>query len=84
MVASLPASGTSWDRLLFSAKEAAFKACSAIVSPDVHLECVRVELRANGRFTATISSLSDSGPVDLAGAWCSSGSIIFTVVGVPS
>jgi 4'-phosphopantetheinyl transferase EntD len=85
LTAAVP--GLSWDRLLFSAKEAVYKAWFPLTERWLGFEEAEVAIRLDGHFAA---QLLVSGPVldgkeftELDGRWLVRNSLIVTTVAVP-
>jgi 4'-phosphopantetheinyl transferase EntD len=76
-VAGLPADGTSWDRVLFCAKEAAYKAWYPMVHGEVLATGIVVRLEPGGGFAAVIGGRA------LSGRWITGDGLVRTAVTVP-
>lgn len=73
-VRGMPADGTAWDRVLFSSKEAAFKAWFPITHRNIEPSEIAVALHPAGTFAAAIRGL----PLD--GRWLASWLVLTAVV----
>lgn len=73
----LPPNGTAWDRVLFSAKEAAFKAWFPLTHQHLEPTAIAVTLDPNGTFAATIDGFA------LPGRWSAS-ALVHTAVAIRS
>jgi enterobactin synthetase component D / holo-[acyl-carrier protein] synthase len=71
---ALPADGTAWDRVLFCAKEAAYKAWFPIVRQEVLATGIDVRLRPDGTFGAVIADRV------MQGRWTTTPSHVHTTV----
>lgn len=76
-LAGLPADGTAWDRVLFSAKEAAYKAWFPRVRGSVLATGIVVRLHPDGRFDAAIDGWA------LPGRWAATPALVHAAVAVP-
>ena len=88
-LAGLPRDGdVSWDRVLFSAKEAAYKAWFPLTGRFLDHGDVRVRLRPRGSFTAwslvPVGGLGAGALDRLDGRWLVSDGLICTAVAVPT
>ncbi|MFF5297416.1 4'-phosphopantetheinyl transferase family protein [Paractinoplanes globisporus] len=81
-VGQLSRSGLNWDRLLFCAKEAVYKAWFPLARTWLDFSEARVTLRPDGTFGATI--LID-GPLDrLDGRWLSANGLLLAAIALPA
>jgi 4'-phosphopantetheinyl transferase EntD len=74
-VLGLPPDGTAWDRVLFSAKEAAFKAWFPLTRRHLEPTAIAVTLDPSGTFAAVIDGFP------LPGRWAAAG-LVLTAVAV--
>ena len=73
-------SGVCWDRVLFSAKEAVFKAWYPLTRRGLAFDDVDVRIdRRGGTFRAALVS-ADATPTELRGRWSVAGGIVATAV----
>jgi 4'-phosphopantetheinyl transferase EntD len=75
-VLGLPHDGTAWDRVLFCAKEAAFKAWFPLTRRHLEPTAIGVSLHPGGSFAAAIDGFP------LPGRW-TAGALVLTAVAVP-
>jgi len=75
------ARGVCWDRLLFSAKEAVYKACYPLTGRTLRYEDADVRIDASGSFAARLLVEHRGGvPRELRGRWSVDGGIVATAV----
>lgn len=75
-VARLPANGTAWDRVLFSAKESAYKAWFPLTRGEVVATEIVVRLHPHGTFDAMIADHA------MHGRWAVTVTLVHTAVSV--
>jgi len=79
------APGTSWDRLLFSAKESVYKAWFPLARRWLGFEDAEVTIdAAGGTFTARLLVSAPGVPPGFAGRWIASGGLLVTSITVPA
>jgi 4'-phosphopantetheinyl transferase EntD len=76
-LAALPANGTAWDRVLFSAKESAYKAWFPLARGEVLATGIDVRLQPEGVFDAVIADRV------MRGRWTVTSTLVHTAVSVP-
>lgn len=74
--------GVHWDRLLFSAKEAAYKAWYPLAGRWLGLQETAVELDPGRRRFAARPQAADGEPAVLEGSWLLDGGLVLTAVAV--
>ncbi len=75
-LSALPVDGTAWDRVLFSAKESAYKAWFPLARGEVLAPGIMVRLHADGAFDAVISDRA------MTGRWTVASTLVITAVWV--
>jgi 4'-phosphopantetheinyl transferase EntD len=73
--------GVSWDRLLFSAKEALYKAWFPLTHRWLGFEQALITFDAAGRFTAAVREVRPAGDLTgFSGRWCARDGLLLTAV----
>ncbi|MEV4620264.1 4'-phosphopantetheinyl transferase superfamily protein [Asanoa sp. NPDC049573] len=86
--AALPTDGLCWDRLLFCAKEALYKAWYPLTGRWLGFEEARVGLAPDGTFTARVlvqrAPIGDTVRTEFAGRWLAAPGLLLAAVAVPT
>ncbi|GLY02175.1 MULTISPECIES: 4'-phosphopantetheinyl transferase superfamily protein [Actinoplanes] len=76
------ARGVPWDRLLFSAKESVYKAWFPIAHRFLDFSEARLDLGADGTFTAVVLTAGPGEPTGFTGRWICKDGLVITAIAV--